>query len=87
MRNCGFVISFGILYSNDIKCVGYKIKIKTNHDWLVGDQSNINSSCSSDDAKKKTSLKINNKFAQVKFLIINVDENNINISYEYSYLS
>lgn len=87
MRNCGFVVSFGILYSSDIRCVGYKIKIKTNHDWLVGEQNNVNSSCSSDDAEKKTSLRINSKFAQVKFLIINVDENNINISYEYAYLA
>lgn len=91
MRNCGFVVSFCIEFTSDIKCIGYKVKIKTNHDWLVESSTpNVNSSYSSDDVgnwnveEKKSKLTINSKFAQVKYLILSVCEESIMISYEYA---
>lgn len=91
MRNCGFVVSFSIEFTSDIKCIGYIVKIKTNHDWLVeSTTANVNSSYSSDDVgnwnveERKSQLKINSKCAQVKYLIISVNEDTITISYEYA---
>jgi hypothetical protein len=60
MRNCGFVVGFAILideYKNGNlqNCVGFEIKIKTNHDKLIGlckDEINEEKSWDNEDVKE-----------------------------------
>ena len=101
INNCGFVVGFAIYIdeykSNQIQnCVGFEIKIKTNHDWLVGEKVNeINDKKESlnweSDGEnvfnmlEEKCIGVDRNYIQVRYLVIQVVNNVLTISYEYSF--
>ena len=76
----GELCSFSILLDGDNSCLGYQIRIKTSHDLLVSTPSvDIRNSSSG----KKSQIKINSKYGEVKFIIVSYIKSKMLISYEY----
>lgn len=101
IKNCGFVVAFAIYIdeykNNEIQnCIGFEIKIKTNHDWLVGQNTNEinekkeNLNWESDNETivnilEEKYIGIDSNYTQVRYQVIQVINNVLTISYEYSF--